>query len=137
MVGSVTSFPWFLWLTFFLSCFFLNTLQKNMYGGLRVLKQMKEADVKPDSQSFSILITNCNSEEDINMVIWNLCSGKSSISNFLSSYHIVQSLTLRFPQMIGPIYFMSDVKRYSSDCSITKKWSDLEFNLPSMFSWHL
>lgn len=40
-----------------------------MYGGLRVLKQMKEADVKPDSQSFSHLITNCNSEEDINMVI--------------------------------------------------------------------
>ncbi|PRQ31625.1 hypothetical protein RchiOBHm_Chr5g0037551 [Rosa chinensis] len=28
---------------------------------------MKEADVKPDSHTFSHLITNCNSEEDINM----------------------------------------------------------------------
>ncbi|XP_021834329.1 pentatricopeptide repeat-containing protein At4g04790, mitochondrial-like isoform X3 [Prunus avium] len=40
--------------------------EKNIYGGLRVLKQMKEADVQPDSQTFSYLISNCESEEDIN-----------------------------------------------------------------------
>jgi hypothetical protein len=30
-----------------------------------VLKQMKLADVKPDSQTFSYLISNCDREEDI------------------------------------------------------------------------
>ncbi|KAM1582839.1 hypothetical protein ACFX10_030524 [Malus domestica] len=40
--------------------------EKNIYGGLRVLQQMKAANVKPDSQTFSYLITNCNSEKDIN-----------------------------------------------------------------------
>ncbi|ONI13099.1 hypothetical protein PRUPE_4G202300 [Prunus persica] len=40
--------------------------EKNIYGGLRVFKQMKEAYVQPDSQTFSYLISNCDSEEDIN-----------------------------------------------------------------------
>ncbi|XP_057975653.1 pentatricopeptide repeat-containing protein At4g21880, mitochondrial-like isoform X3 [Malania oleifera] len=41
-------------------------LLKNFFGGLKVLRQMKAADVKPDSQTFSNLIGNCNCEEDIN-----------------------------------------------------------------------
>ncbi|KAL6125684.1 hypothetical protein ACLB2K_073738 [Fragaria x ananassa] len=41
--------------------------EKNMSHGLKVLKEMKEANLQPDSQTFSHLITNCNSEEDINM----------------------------------------------------------------------
>nr|XP_011460991.1 PREDICTED: pentatricopeptide repeat-containing protein At4g21880, mitochondrial-like isoform X2 [Fragaria vesca subsp. vesca] len=41
--------------------------EKNMSRGLQVLKEMKVANIKPDSQTFSHLITNCNSEEDINM----------------------------------------------------------------------
>nr|XP_011469580.1 PREDICTED: pentatricopeptide repeat-containing protein At4g21880, mitochondrial-like isoform X2 [Fragaria vesca subsp. vesca] len=41
--------------------------EKNMSCGLKVLKEMKEANLQPDSQTFSHLITNCNSEEDINM----------------------------------------------------------------------
>ncbi|KAL6129222.1 hypothetical protein ACLB2K_072575 [Fragaria x ananassa] len=41
--------------------------EKNMSRGLKVLKEMKEANLQPDSQTFSHLITNCNSEEDINM----------------------------------------------------------------------
>ncbi|XP_050369778.1 pentatricopeptide repeat-containing protein At4g04790, mitochondrial isoform X2 [Argentina anserina] len=41
--------------------------EKNMSRVSMVLKQMKEAKVEPDSQTFSLLITNCNSEDDINM----------------------------------------------------------------------
>ncbi|KAA8526940.1 hypothetical protein F0562_008831 [Nyssa sinensis] len=40
--------------------------EKNLYGGSMVLKQMEKADVKPDSQTFSYLISNCDCEEDIN-----------------------------------------------------------------------
>ncbi|KAF8410992.1 hypothetical protein HHK36_003531 [Tetracentron sinense] len=39
--------------------------QKNINGGLMVLKQMKRADLKPDSHTFSYLIGNCECEEDI------------------------------------------------------------------------
>ncbi|XP_018810795.2 pentatricopeptide repeat-containing protein At4g04790, mitochondrial [Juglans regia] len=39
--------------------------EKNTYGALMVLKQMKLADVKPDSQTFSYLISHCDREEDI------------------------------------------------------------------------
>lgn len=44
-------------------------LQKNKNGVLRVLKEMKDADVKPDSQTFSYLISNCACEEDIIKVV--------------------------------------------------------------------
>ncbi|XP_042479017.1 pentatricopeptide repeat-containing protein At4g04790, mitochondrial-like isoform X2 [Macadamia integrifolia] len=39
--------------------------EKNISGGLMVLKQMERAGVKPDTQTFSFLIGNCESEEDI------------------------------------------------------------------------
>ncbi|KAK7262647.1 hypothetical protein RJT34_30222 [Clitoria ternatea] len=39
--------------------------EKNISGGLRVLKHMQGADVKPDSQTFFYLISNCETEEDI------------------------------------------------------------------------
>ncbi|KAK4576310.1 hypothetical protein RGQ29_027035 [Quercus rubra] len=38
---------------------------KNTYGALMVLRKMELADVKPDSQTFSYLISNCDCEEDI------------------------------------------------------------------------
>ncbi|POO00467.1 Pentatricopeptide repeat [Trema orientale] len=40
--------------------------EKNNYGALMVLKQMEESNVKPDSKTLSYLISNCESEEDIN-----------------------------------------------------------------------
>jgi hypothetical protein len=46
-----------------------NDLQKNIRGALMVLKQMKLADVKPDSSSYSYLISNCNNEEEIIKVV--------------------------------------------------------------------
>ncbi|XP_040863643.1 pentatricopeptide repeat-containing protein At4g04790, mitochondrial isoform X2 [Glycine max] len=39
--------------------------EKNISGVLRVLKKMRGANVKPDSQTFSYLIRNCEKEEDI------------------------------------------------------------------------
>ncbi|KAJ0984463.1 hypothetical protein J5N97_002819 [Dioscorea zingiberensis] len=39
--------------------------EKNYNGALMVLKQMEEADVKPDSETFSYLISNCKRQEDI------------------------------------------------------------------------
>ncbi|CAO2835964.1 unnamed protein product [Amaranthus hypochondriacus] len=39
--------------------------EKNMGGMLKVLEEMKDADVKPDSQTFGYLISTCTSEEDI------------------------------------------------------------------------
>ncbi|XP_010906370.1 pentatricopeptide repeat-containing protein At4g21880, mitochondrial isoform X2 [Elaeis guineensis] len=39
--------------------------QKNNCGALMVLKQMEDANIKPDSETFSYLISNCESEKDI------------------------------------------------------------------------
>ncbi|XP_022634393.1 pentatricopeptide repeat-containing protein At4g04790, mitochondrial isoform X3 [Vigna radiata var. radiata] len=39
--------------------------EKNINAGLRVLKHMQGANVDPDSQTFSYLINNCETEEDI------------------------------------------------------------------------
>ncbi|KAG2682152.1 hypothetical protein I3843_11G179100 [Carya illinoinensis] len=39
--------------------------KKNTYAALMVLKQMKLDDVKPDSQTYSYLISHCDCEEDI------------------------------------------------------------------------
>ncbi|XP_047147833.1 pentatricopeptide repeat-containing protein At4g04790, mitochondrial-like isoform X2 [Vigna umbellata] len=39
--------------------------EKNISAGLRVLKHMLGANVDPDSQTFSYLINNCETEEDI------------------------------------------------------------------------
>ncbi|XP_052734330.1 pentatricopeptide repeat-containing protein At4g04790, mitochondrial isoform X2 [Vigna angularis] len=39
--------------------------EKNISAGLRVLKHMQGANVDPDSQTFSYLINNCETEEDI------------------------------------------------------------------------
>ncbi|CAJ1978735.1 unnamed protein product [Sphenostylis stenocarpa] len=44
--------------------------EKNISGGLRVLKYMQGANVKPDSQTFSYLINNCETEEDIIKIGW-------------------------------------------------------------------
>ena len=40
-------------------------MQKNISDGVRVLEHMQCADVKPDSQTFSYLISNSETEEDI------------------------------------------------------------------------
>ena len=47
----------------------LNALQKNISGALMVLEQMKLADVKPDSATYSCLISNCDTEDQITKVI--------------------------------------------------------------------
>lgn len=47
---------------------FFCTLQKNSHGALKVLKLMEEANIKPDSKTFSYLISNSVSEEDIDKV---------------------------------------------------------------------
>lgn len=52
---------------------FLNAMQKNVHAAMRVLNQMRDADVKPDSQTFSYLLGNCSSEEAINKVIVSHC----------------------------------------------------------------
>ncbi|KAG0499445.1 hypothetical protein HPP92_004136 [Vanilla planifolia] len=39
--------------------------EKKDHGALAVLQQMKDADVKPDSETYSYLISNCRSEKDI------------------------------------------------------------------------
>ncbi|XP_072067630.1 pentatricopeptide repeat-containing protein At4g04790, mitochondrial isoform X1 [Arachis hypogaea] len=39
--------------------------EKNISGALRVLKHMQDANVNPDVQTFSYLISNCETEEDI------------------------------------------------------------------------
>lgn len=44
-------------------------LKKKVNRALMVLKEMKEADVKPDSMTFSYLINYCNQEEAIVEVI--------------------------------------------------------------------
>lgn len=40
-------------------------VQKNIAGGFIVLKQMERANVKPNSETFSYVISNCECEEDI------------------------------------------------------------------------
>ncbi|WJX50823.1 hypothetical protein P8452_37074 [Trifolium repens] len=40
--------------------------EKNISGALKVLKHMQDANLKPDSQTFSYLFTNCDKQEDIN-----------------------------------------------------------------------
>jgi hypothetical protein len=45
-------------------------LQKNISGALKVLKHIQDANLKPDSQTFSYLFTNCDKQEDINKVSW-------------------------------------------------------------------
>ncbi|XP_039690714.1 pentatricopeptide repeat-containing protein At4g21880, mitochondrial [Medicago truncatula] len=39
--------------------------EKNIIGGLRVLKQMRDANIKLDSYTFSYLIGNCETKEEI------------------------------------------------------------------------
>ncbi|PNY06985.1 PPR containing plant-like protein [Trifolium pratense] len=39
--------------------------EKNIGGALKVLKHMQDANLKPDSQTFSYLFSNCEKEEDI------------------------------------------------------------------------
>lgn len=48
------------------------SLQKNVHAGLRVLKEMEDATVKPDSQTFTYLIGNCVHEEDIVKVVYTM-----------------------------------------------------------------
>jgi hypothetical protein len=46
----------------------LNVVQKNHNGAQMVMAQMQIAGVKPDSETFSYLIMNCESEENISKV---------------------------------------------------------------------
>ncbi|KAL2476241.1 Pentatricopeptide repeat-containing protein [Abeliophyllum distichum] len=48
--------------------------EKNTCSGRHVLKQMEEADVKPDSATFSYLISNSNCEEDIIKFYNEMCN---------------------------------------------------------------
>lgn len=43
-------------------------LKKNVCSALMVVKQMKEAGVKPDSITYGYLINNCNREDTITKV---------------------------------------------------------------------
>ena len=43
-------------------------MQKNYNGAQMVMSQMQIAGVKPDSETFSYLIANCESEENISKV---------------------------------------------------------------------
>jgi hypothetical protein len=43
-------------------------VQKNYNGAQMVMSQMQIAGVKPDSETFSYLIANCESEENISKV---------------------------------------------------------------------
>ena len=47
-----------------------------------VLEQMELADVKPDSATYSCLISNCGNEDQITKVIWNLYSSQGVMSPF-------------------------------------------------------
>lgn len=50
-------------------------LKKNVSRALMVVKQMKEAGVKPDSITFGYLINNCNREDAITKVNFRIfCS---------------------------------------------------------------
>lgn len=62
----IFTFPTYLTIGFYSCC------QKNIHGGLKVLKEMKHANVKPDSETFSYLIFNCGREEDI-IKVCRLC----------------------------------------------------------------
>lgn len=56
--------------------------EKNMDGVLRVLQEMKDADVKPDSQTFSFLISNCADETEITKYFEQLkCAGVQVTKN--------------------------------------------------------
>jgi len=61
----------------------LNALQKNISGALMVLEQMKLADVKPDSATYSCSISNCDNEDQITKVIWDLYFSQGAMSPFL------------------------------------------------------
>lgn len=43
-------------------------MQKNNGGALMVLKQMEDAGIQPDSETYCYLIANCECEEDISKV---------------------------------------------------------------------
>lgn len=77
-----------------------------------VLKQMDKSKVKPDSLTFSYILGNCNSEDDIIKVI-----------KFASFY----------------LMFMYNIHALIGDalCSILKNWRNQEFNPQNTFSWHL
>lgn len=53
----------------------MNFDQKNHTGAMMVLQQMQDLDIKPDSETYSYLISNSANEEDIAKVyfILNFC----------------------------------------------------------------
>lgn len=75
--------------------------EKNIHSALMVLK-LENADVKPDSRTFSYLIGNCDHEEDIVKVVFDkgilvkslneiksvLVSARITWANFRCPYHI-------------------------------------------------
>jgi hypothetical protein len=58
----------FLYFRLFCITLSLNVVQKNHNGAQMVMAQMQIAGVKPDSETFSYLIMNCESEENISKV---------------------------------------------------------------------
>ncbi|XP_022877504.1 pentatricopeptide repeat-containing protein At4g04790, mitochondrial-like isoform X1 [Olea europaea var. sylvestris] len=57
--------------------------EKNICSGRHVLKQMEEADVKPDSATFSYLISSSNCEEDIIKFYNEMCNSGVQPTKFV------------------------------------------------------
>ncbi|KAK9212546.1 hypothetical protein WN943_001928 [Citrus x changshan-huyou] len=57
--------------------------KKDVQGALMVLKEMEQANVKPDSQTFSYLIHNCSNEEDIIKYYEQLKSAGGQITKYV------------------------------------------------------
>lgn len=106
-----------------------NFVQKNYYGALMVLKQMEEADVKPDSETFSYLISNCKCENDIIKVCLLL--------HFLYILLFKMSkMLLLFPRN----YWMLDKEMFAvcvTVCIIVNHFHHLHRLFPCIISIHL
>lgn len=77
----------------------LISLQKNIRGALATLKQMEDAGVKPNYQTFCYLLMNCNREEDINKVLTiigsEMCVYIPDLASFCSLPCIILFFLLR------------------------------------------
>lgn len=117
MFGSVNDIHFFSWLDYYFKIFLFILfifLQKNFHKGLMVLKEMEARGVKPDSQTFSYILGNCNSEDDII---------KASKFWSYSSHLINRKYCFK---LSGDVF-----------CSIKENCMNQEFNLQNTFSWHL
>lgn len=116
---------------YFVSIFL--SLQKNIYGGLMVLKQMGDADVKPDSQTFCYLLNNCECEEDIIKVVRDLCFDKS-----VSDLHaILKSMGLIILDKWSNLYHIHCFGFYPSlhSLPLTSEWKFCGLVLRPLTKW--